>query len=353
MIRLAFSPQTLKVARHQGHVLHSPSPMSSATFLSNEELWQTLIANLKSSRHVDAAIAYVGQGGAKLFPLRRGDRLVVDMSLATVRAGATDPREIEKLVRRGVECFTRRNLHSKLVVGNTFVIAGSANVSGRAYLVLDEAALLTKDSSAIRRGREFIDRLCTEPVRPEYLNACKRQYKPPHFAGQGAPGKRQQRTTRAKLWIVNLVESSIPESELMRYEKGEAKAEKLVKNTVSSKTESFHWPHKPKMADELESGDWIIQAMKSKDGSVLVHAPGQLLFIDKYVRDPASGKQRYVFHLELPKRGEALTWRDFHKAAGALFGRNKLLRRTRPVRNLNNADALLRLWTPTGRISRR
>ena len=90
--------------------------MSSATLLSNERLWKTLIARVKSARHVDAAIAYIGRGGAKLLPLSRGDNLVVDMSLATVRGGATDPSEIEKLIRRGVKVFTRRHLHSKLIV---------------------------------------------------------------------------------------------------------------------------------------------------------------------------------------------------------------------------------------------
>jgi hypothetical protein len=74
--------------------------VSVTTFLTNETLWQTLAARIKAASHVDAAIAYFGQGGAKLLPLRTGDRLVVDMSPATVRAGGTDPREIEKLIQR-------------------------------------------------------------------------------------------------------------------------------------------------------------------------------------------------------------------------------------------------------------
>jgi hypothetical protein len=57
------------------------------TFLSNEALWQALTAKVKAAQHVDAAIAYFGQGGAKLLPLRSGHRLIVDMSPATVQAG--------------------------------------------------------------------------------------------------------------------------------------------------------------------------------------------------------------------------------------------------------------------------
>ena len=93
--------------------------MSVSTFLSNETLWQTLAERIKAASHVDAAIAYFGQGGARLLSLRKGDRLVVDMSPPIVRAGGTDPREIEKLILRGVEAFTRRNLHAKVVVADT------------------------------------------------------------------------------------------------------------------------------------------------------------------------------------------------------------------------------------------
>ena len=302
---------------------------------------------------MSAAIAYVGHGGAKLLPLRRGDRLVVDMSLRTVRAGATDPREIEKFVQRGVTVFTRRNLHSKLVVGNGFAIAGSANVSVRSERLLDEAAILTNDASVIRRARGFIDRLCTEPIRPKYLEQCKRHYRPPHFDGKGPAGKRQHRVEHAKLWIVNLREFSIPEPELLQYERGAVKARKLIKDAARSKAESSSWPYRPKMTDELERGDWIIHVVKHRDDTVLVHPPGQLLSVGSYIRDRKLQKERYVFHVEIPKRGEALSWRRFSATAKRAFGAETLSRRTRAVRDQAGADALLRLWTPAGRVSRR
>ena len=92
--------------------------MSAATFLTNEALWQTISDRIKTAKRVDVAIAYFGQGGAKLLRLRKGHRLVVDMSPATVKAGATDPRELEILIGRGVEVFTRSNLHAKVVVAD-------------------------------------------------------------------------------------------------------------------------------------------------------------------------------------------------------------------------------------------
>ena len=329
--------------------------VSTTRFLSNEALWQALTESVRKSQHVDAAIAYLGQGGAKLLPLRRGDRIVVDMSRSTVQAGSTDPREIEKLMHRGAQAFTRRSLHAKLIVADKSVIAGSANVSQSSLNVLEEAAIWTNDAAAIRRGRNFIDRLCTEPIRPEYLELCKQLYKPPKFGGQNIGEQpRNDRVKRAKLWLVSLVDSSsIPEGELRRYERGAAKAEKLIKKPSQFKIENFHWPTKPKMAGELEPGDSIIQLIKHKDKSISVSPPGGFLFVDHYTRDKVSGKERWVFHLELPKRGQALDWKTFTKSTKLILGAGALSSpRTKPIRDEVAADRLLSLWTPGGRVSR-
>jgi hypothetical protein len=330
--------------------------VSITTFLSNETLWQNLSARIKAAHHVDAAIAYFGKDGAKLLPLRSGDRLIVDMSPATVRAGGTNPHEVEKLIDRGVQVFTRRCLHAKTLVADNSVISGSANVSNRSQQVLDEAGILTNDRSAVRRAREFIQRLCTEPVRPEYLEKCKQLYRPPpppkDVPVNGKNG--QHRTKHAKLWIVNLREGSVPEPEVERYEQGNAKAEKLVKAEARSKTDSFHWPYKPRMANELEVGDWIIEIIKYKDTTITVSPPGALLFIDSYVRDRKLGKERYVFHLEVPKRGQTMTWAEFRRAAKSLLKPDTLASpRTSPIPDVKVADRLLGLWTPGGRVSRR
>lgn len=331
--------------------------MRATVFLANDALWQALPARIKLARHVDAAIAYLGRGGAKLLPLRRGDRLVVDMSPGTVRAGGTDPHEIESLVQRGVRVFTRKNLHAKVVLADSAVIAGSANVSTNSFRFLDEAAILTEAPAVVRRAKEFIDRLCTEPVRPEYLKKCKRIYRPPkfHFAGNGRPvTKGPERVRHAKLWLVSLVEGSIPDDEVERYEKSERKAAKLVKDKKRFETDSFWWPRKTKMADELEMGDWIIRCLRQEDGTVRVYPPGQFLLLDSYVRDRRTGKMRFVYHLEVPARGQSYTWGQFtQKAKTGLNPKQRKKPRTTAVRDPLIADALLGLWTETGYIARR
>jgi hypothetical protein len=327
--------------------------MSVTTFLANETLWQTLRTRIKSARSVDAAIAYFGKGGASILPLRKGHRLIVDMSVPTVKAGGTDPSEIEKLIKRGVRVFTRENLHAKVVVIDKTVVSGSANVSSRSQKILDEAALATNDRVAVRRAREFIERLCTEPVRPEYLKTCKSLYRPPRANGlQGKANGQVKRAAHAKLWIANLREYEVPPAEKKIYGQIEKKAEEHLHEPGRSTTDSFTWPSKPRMADELETGDWIISVMTHSDGRVLVYPPGQLLFVEHYVR-PGSEKERWVFCMEVPRQGEEMQWSQFCRKAASLFKTSKTKPRTRPIRDTEDADSLLRLWTDTGRISKR
>jgi hypothetical protein len=328
--------------------------LSKINFLVNEDIWQTLPEIIKSARHVDAAIAYFGYDGANLLPLKRGDRLVVDMSPATVKAGSTNPHEIEKLMARGVEVFTRRNLHAKIVVVDKTVLVGSANVSKNSRDNLDEAAVLTNDPVAVQRAQEFLNRICIGPVLPEYLAECKKLYKPPRITGkQSAKGKSARRAAHAKLWLVNLVDDySVPDAESGLFEKSEAKARRLV-DTAQSVLDTFHWPHKHKMADELETGDWVIECVRHKDKSVSVYPPARFLSVDHYIRNQQTGKERYLFHLEMPKRGETLSWAKFRKALKSILDVNLSQPRTMPVRDTQKADDLLRLWTPKGRVSRK
>jgi hypothetical protein len=326
--------------------------MIQATFLTNARLWQTVARRLKTDARVTAAIAYVGKGGAKLLPLKKGDMLVVDMSLPTVRSGATDPREIEEFLERGVQVFTRRCLHTKVLVADRFAVVGSANVSTRSRDVLDEAAVLTNDAVVIRRAKQFVNRLATEPVRPEYLKECKGAYKPPRMNGDERQQSSHRRVEHAKLWIVPLQSGfTIPESELPRYQRGTAQAKKLVTDSRGSRVDNFFWPYRPRMADELERGDWIIQATKEEDGSIWVQPPAQLLLVDSYIREKKTGKERYVFHIESPKGGQAMNWSSFRKRARAAL-KSDLARRTKAVRDGDQADALLRLWTARGRLAK-
>lgn len=329
--------------------------MPVTTFLSSDSLWAEIQAKVKAAKHVDAAIAYLAKGGAARLPLRKNARLVVDMSLATVSAGATNPWDVERLMKRGVKVFTRRHLHAKVIVADGTLIASSANVSIRSETLLEEAGITTIDPVAVQRARAFIDRLCLEPVRSEYLELCKKTYRNPSPGSGGAtPTTRQGRVAHSKLWIANVREAEIPENEYEQHARHQRSAEKLKRNPSNTRVTSLFWPHEPSMARQLQQGDWVIRAVRDSHGTIRVHAPGQLLAISHYERPDAPGKHRWVFFLEIPARGATMSWSDFRRASKSLsdttLGKAP---RTKAVRTIEDADKMLRIWTPAGRLSRR
>src|ERR1035438_6354826 len=322
--------------------------MHSTHFLANEYLWLNISDLVNNSRPIDAAIAYFGTDGARLLPLRKNDCLVVDMSPATVKAGGTNPHAIEKLLNRGVRVFSRSNLHAKIILSDKYLITSSANISGHSKDMLDEAGLLTNDRIAIQRARAFIQSLCTEPVRQKYLNMCKGLYRSPEFNNQPKSVNRKQlRTNTAKLWIVTIDGdvNSVPESEEKRYDQGTKKAEKMLAEK-KSKTDSFHSKSKLRILSDLQKGHWIVRVTKYEDGTCEVSPPGQLLFIDSYVRDKQKKLNRWVYHLEVPAKEQTMSWKKFKQR----LQKNTHFEvsekpRDRAVSDVKIADGILGMWT--------
>lgn len=324
----------------------------STRFLANDSLWNEIQDQIRRAKHVDAAIAYIGKDGVDLLPLRKGDRLVVDLSMATVRQGATDPREVRKFKKRGVQVFTRGSLHAKVVITDKNLITSSANVSKNSKQVLDEAGIITRDPAAIRRALCYFDELCTEPVRDEYLKACIKAYRPPEFHGGGRQRKSQKRVRQAKLWFIGGLHSiEVSEAENRKIEKFEKKAERKLKHPEKTSIIWIRYGRRPKFMDHIRLGDWVIECIT--EGNVkYVYAPAQMIDEASYVLDNA--KKKYLLMLESPDSSEPMTLATFRRKVKSYEPMlDKGNPRTRPIMSDEHADRILRLWTPAGRVSRR
>jgi hypothetical protein len=69
---------------------------------------------------------------------------------------------------------------------------------------------------------------------------------------------------------------------------------------------------------------------------------------------PARFSRKNLFFLEVPKGGKSISWSNFRRRARwhRIFpGQDSP--RTRPIRDIEIADQLLALWTPSGRIAAR
>jgi len=329
--------------------------MPMTRFLSNNGLWREIRNHVKAAKRVQAAVAYFGTGGADLLPLRKGDTLVVDMSLGTVRRGETNPSEIRRLIKRGVQVFTRARLHAKFLIAGNTLIASSANVSNWSRTMLDEAGVLTTDVAAVKRARAFLESICTEPVREKYLKKCLAEYSPPRFAGPGGRRRGGQRKTVAwKLWFLSgLVYSDLPKKEREKVEEYMREVAKAKK--VSQESVSYIWfSNKQRFFKWLRSGEcWVVCCLRGRDSGVkYVEAPARVLDVKSYPR--GRRKRRWLLFLENPPRAESMLLRSFRsrirKVVPAL-DRDKP--RTQAIADEEQADAILRLWTHSGKISRR
>lgn len=322
-------------------------------FLFSAGLWEELSTRVPKAKKVRAAVAYFGTGGAALLPLKKGDTLVVDMSLGRVRAGATDPKEIKKLLLRGVRVFTRASLHAKFFVLDRVVLAGSSNISSYSKHTLEEAAILTDDPATVLRATTVFERLCTEPVRKDYLAKCLKEYRPPAFGGGGGakPRKRgkKERVTQAKLWLIGgLVYRNIPASEKDEAEKVVKTAARKLLDFERSEVTYTHYPEKQKFMTNLREGDWLIPCIRD-GGEFDVWPPSRFLGVERYSR--GVGKHRYLVLYEQPLDAKSSAWSTVRKRAAAVALPAKP--RTVPISAEADADTILRLWDHRGRFRKR
>lgn len=317
----------------------------SAKFLSKRAIWTELEARIQRAKRVRAAVAYVGQGGAEILRLRAGDRLVVDMSLRAVRAGATDPREVRKLIGDGVVVYSCETLHSKFFVVDDVVIAGSANASNRARDVLDEAALMTDDAAAVKDARAVHDALCSQLVREHYLAQCIEQYRPPAFVpGPAKPSSRKNGGRR--LWIIGgLRAADLPRNEIEEATKAEKQAKTKIRNYHRAEVDYCHYTFRLKFFDQLRESDQIVTCVSDGRGCA-VSPPGHFLGLHSYPR--GEGKRRYLLQYESPLKATKVGWSRVSRALPPAFRRDKP--RTVLVQEREDVDAILRLWDEDGRF---
>lgn len=320
--------------------------MSPDRFLVNQSLWSELQALTQRRGRVRAAVAYFGAGGAKLLPLKPGDELLTDMSLRTVRQGATDPREIRKLIRRGVRVWTRGGLHSKFYVTTKAVIAGSANVSSNAIHRLDEAAIFTADPAAVRRAMAEFARMCTEPVRPKYLEKCLRAYRAPTFV-PGTPASRKG--LPAKLWYlgqVRLLNLSEADDEIL--ERADVKALKRLGRSAQTQIAWVRFRVRPAYSRNIRVGNWVVYRTVENNGRPHVGPPAQVLGFDT-VRS-ARGARFHRILLEAVATPEEMPWDRFCRRLAPQASIHRL--RAGPIADDTIADTILGLWSTTGRARR-
>lgn len=150
--------------------------------LLTPRVWSEITAAAASASQPSlAAVAYFGAAGDKLLPLKSGSSLVVDATIKTVSGGGTNPDALRRLLSKGVDIYSAKDLHSKIFAFDKVAFVGSANASTNSQKNLIESLIKFNNSAAINSVRTAISDLCLNRLTDADLKLLSTYYKTPTF----------------------------------------------------------------------------------------------------------------------------------------------------------------------------
>lgn len=296
-----------------------------------DDLWRAIHAVRGDPGKKWIAVPYVARGAADRFPLRNGDVLVVRFDDLTIQSGGTDPREIIRYLKHGVNVYNREDLHAKVYVSNRRAVVGSANLSRRSAERLKEAGVASSERKFIQQARKFVSSLRGRPITLEWARSKRALYVPQKSTGNHATLK-----AGPTMWAISFEVGD-------RSEEAEEAAAVAVKRAKSRlrRPDRFHlldlqtWKEIP-----VKEGDWVFQLVH-EGRERYFEAPARVLHINRF--KTGHGESQIVVVQERKRlRG---------RSPAALIAKLKKmglsLRRPRRFYRLTNAkliDALYREW---------
>lgn len=311
-------------------------PKQTITVVTGQ-VWESLTAECTGGRTKYLAISYLGDGAADLLDLRKGDRLVTDLSDDTVRSGATNPREALRILQRGVEIDSVANLHAKTFVCGSTTIVGSANPSNNSAKYLLEAGAIIRTREVATQVREWIESLRGERVGVDTL---KRKIT---LMPKRRPAKRIGRKTSAKpgvplhapLWLVSIADADwYPDHEKAVTRRSRA----LKKERARRGYDVTEWEWRGTFAKRLKPGDQIIQL--DEDEPSRVYEPQTVLEVEYKKHE---GRPVAYVYLEYRLNERSFTRNAFAKLAKRI-NVHVAKRPRKLIRDADKAHALRNLF---------
>lgn len=277
------------------------------TSFHQSDLWEQIIQVSKESKKKHIAVAYLGQGASKIIKMHKGDTLVVDMSLASVRGGRTDPKEVEKYIKAGVSVFSCANLHAKIYVFDKTAIVGSGNLSNNSLSLLVEAGIITCEKEAVSNALGFIKSIQVEPVTPEYVKLCKKNYRPSGFNGLKKKNLNVKGTPiYSRLWLEGTCDAEFTSEEHSFVAKESISAIKKISNKKRYELMPIGWNGKSKFTKYAKEGDQMIRIHNGK-----VIPASRIIRIGKKFTPKHKKTQRFFVYIEEEKNPKTIQLNKF------------------------------------------
>lgn len=279
------------------------------------ELWQKITHLARNSKVRHVAVAYLGTGASELLPMKKGDVLVVNMSLANVKNGQVNPFEVQKYYEKGVKVFNCKNLHSKVYLFDKAAIVCSANISANSYSPtgLIECGVLTDDRTALTNASDFIKTLMVEKVSKAYIDMCKDIYNPPKFSGK----KGKQLLSKPELetsafWVINVHPTTFREDEEIILEKDYTSYQRKLKNRDDYDVGSIKFGARSSFIKNVKSGDIVMQIWNFKTRSKVIE-PMRVLGITRGRQINSQGHRNMFLRFEEKIAPSECSWTSLEK----------------------------------------
>ncbi len=303
-------------------------------------LWPTVTRLAKKATRACVAVAYLGKGASQILPLKRGDVLVVDMSRGTVEAGATDPREVRKYLRSGVEVYTCTNLHAKVFVFDDEVVVGSANAS-RSGLV--EAAVCCSNRRIADAARTFVQGVALDPVGDRWVEKCIGWYATKRTHRPGQKAAKPVTPGYSRVWIVSVHDAEWAEWEEGIVDKRVRVATGRLKDPDRCEVNSMIWTGTGRFGERVRQGDLLVQ-IHTAAARTRVYPPCRVLDVFPYHVPGQPKQKRRSISIEQPVKPDTRLWRELKSALrwAGLAGTQPVF--ARELRSDGAKAAVLGLW---------
>lgn len=306
-------------------------------WLWDDEVWPAITQSAKracgGARASVVATAYLGKNAGTILPLKSGDRLLVDASDASVRAGATSVSAIDAYVSKGVVVRSRSGLHSKAYVLGGTAFVGSANLSASGLI---ECMVRVTEPAVVRdiRQRLLAEHEATVHLTDERLKMLR-----------SLPVRRRLAPTRTDN---DRIDQGLTQVTRIRVAEVEEVAMSTAAVSVWERTrQSARRRVGPRSLWELDplTHDWSLIRRLRKDGTEAVievvdstaHAPARVVETYKV------GRSRGLAHLARPVGAAPLPWGDLRSRYAKSTGR--VLRLNSVVTSPVGIQAILRCFS--------
>lgn len=273
--------------------------------------------------------------------LTKGDTLICDASTFAIKFGETSAKTIETYFNRGIKVFSNQQLHSKILLTDTFLVIGSANLSKSSAERLTESSIITDSDVLISQAKAFCHNLTEESnLLSEKdiqtllkIEVVKRPFKPT------TNSKIRQKKFGNQYWFV----SAFPLKE-KAYDKIKDNVEKTT-TSISKTTKideddiSFlRWRAKTEFSETAKEGDQIILRFNNSDKTrSYIYPPSTIL--KKQVVDGFT----YFYHDNRNSEESKISWTKFQAFLKTIVLEKNITTRSKTILE-NDVKKLKPLW---------